>query len=155
MSAALLLALPGAAAGDPVVNDISVGAAVRDELAEEPSVPLAKLVVSANDGVVTLAGAVDNLLARERATRVAETVKGVRTVINRIRVEPAARLDDTDLLGKVEFKLAADAATDSYQIVTSVSDGEVGSIGERDAALHNAWEAGAISVCDRLEIVGG
>jgi osmotically-inducible protein OsmY len=46
--------------------------------------------VNTRDGIVTLSGWVDNLLAKERAGQIAESVKGVRAVVNRIATTTCA-----------------------------------------------------------------
>jgi len=58
---------------------------------------------------------VDNLLARERAARIAETVKGVRAVANNISVVPAATRSDEDVATDVGISLGTDPATDSWE----------------------------------------
>ena len=42
--------------------------------------------VQTADGVVTLTGSVDDLLAKRRAVALAETIKGVKSVIDEIKV---------------------------------------------------------------------
>ena len=65
-----------------VLTDQGINDAVEDELDRDPAVSLNWIDVSVNEGIVNLSGSADNILAKERAERIAETVKGVRAVIN-------------------------------------------------------------------------
>jgi len=142
MVAALLLALALAAspfAGDEAraavreLTDANIMESVEKELIMDPAVILNNIDVAVNQGIVTLTGAVDNILARERATRVAETVRGVRAVVNRIDVEPVALRSDTDVARDVEDALLTDSATESYEVRVAVNDGIVTLTGTVDS----------------------
>ncbi len=98
---------------------------VEDELIFDAAVPSHKIDISVTEGVATLTGTVDNAMARQRATRIAETVKGVRSVVNRIQVEPALDRSDPAIRRDVESALLTDPATESYEVNTAVDDGEV------------------------------
>lgn len=106
------------------VKDREIVFAVEMELLNEESVPSHLINVEADNGIVTLTGSVDNLLAKDRASRIAETVKGVRSVINVISVTPVIR-SDTQIIIDVEKALAFDPVTDSYEINTKVDKGIV------------------------------
>jgi len=76
---------------------------VENQLALDPAVSAYQVRAKVLDGVVTLEGSVDNLLAKQRADGVARLVKGVRSVVNRIeirrpemRTDEAVRLDIQD-----------------------------------------------------------
>jgi osmotically-inducible protein OsmY len=126
--AALVALTTGAAAADqgqaaPQAFDIEL--AVERELIHDEAVPYDPLDVEVNDGVVTLSGTVDNLLAAQRAVRRARVVRGVESVIDRIRVEPALTYSDPDLERRVERALLVDPATDEFEIQVSASGGVV------------------------------
>jgi osmotically-inducible protein OsmY len=55
-------------------------------LLNDSGVPAYLIDVSTRDGIVTLSGWVDSLLAKERASEIAATIKGVRAVVNRIAI---------------------------------------------------------------------
>ena len=74
------------AADAATVKDIDITLAVDRQLQNDDGVPAHLIDVQTNDGVVTLRGPVESLLARERAAEVAATVKGVRSIINLIEV---------------------------------------------------------------------
>jgi len=140
----------------PVHTDKAIGDKVQDELEADPGVQATRVNIVVNSGVVTLTGEVDNLLARERAATVAETVKGVRAVVNTMKVVPPFLLRDWEIKESVEDALLEDPATDSYEVRVTVSGnvvtltGTVQSWSEYRAARANAYEGGAIFVHNRL-----
>lgn len=69
------------------IEDEDITLAVERKLFSNPSVPSHYIDVNTDEGIVTLLGPVDNTLARGRATEIAETIKGVRSVVNTITVE--------------------------------------------------------------------
>jgi hypothetical protein len=62
------------------------------------------------EGVVTLSGTVSNLLARDRAVMIAESIKNVRSVINEIEVMPVERAD-SEIRNDVTASLVTDPIT--------------------------------------------
>ena len=64
------------------------------------------------------------LLARKDAVATAETVRGVRSIVDRIEVDPPKMADDELRLDVVKA-LAIDPATDSYELDVAVHDGVV------------------------------
>lgn len=80
--------------------------------------------IKTTDGVVTLSGTVDHLLARDRSVKIAESMKGVQGVINKLNVKPVIRMDE-ELRQDVESALTLDPATDSYEIEVEVLTGIV------------------------------
>ena len=89
----------------------------------DPAIPFDRIDVHVQDGVANLSGTVDNLLVRERAARVAETVRGIRAVVNRIEVEPHTRYSASRLQRRVEEAIADDPVAESYQIEVEVNEG--------------------------------
>lgn len=59
---------------------------VRRRLTSDPQVKGHQLQVEVSEGVVTLRGAVASDKLRERAEKLAKKVKGVKQVINQLRV---------------------------------------------------------------------
>jgi osmotically-inducible protein OsmY len=114
------------------VKDRKIVSAIETNLLINDEVPSHKIDVSAEDGIVTLSGSVYNILAHDKATEVAESIKGVRSVVNEITVEPAFR-SDRDIRRNVADALATDPATDSYGITVKVSGGNVTLSGKVDS----------------------
>jgi osmotically-inducible protein OsmY len=63
---------------------------VRLRLAADPAVNGGALQVEVKDGLVTLRGMVKNAKARDKAEKLARKVKGVKSVVNELRVDPNA-----------------------------------------------------------------
>lgn len=118
------MAEPGSMMTDPRISD-----AVSDALFMKHGVPGYVIDIQSSEGIVTLSGKVNNIMAKERAVRVAETVKGVRGVVNQIEVADTGRTDD-EIRDDVRAALLVDPATDSWEINAQVDNGEVTLKGE-------------------------
>jgi len=80
--------------------------------------------VSTSQDIVTLSGSVDNLLAKERAVKIAEGIRGVLGVVDRITVTPMSR-PDADISKDIQAALRQDPATVAYKVSVSVQDAVV------------------------------
>jgi len=69
------------------IKDRDISLAVDKALIDDPCVSSHLIDIWVDSGVVSLTGSVDNLLARDRATKVAQRIKGVRAAVNRIKVK--------------------------------------------------------------------
>jgi osmotically-inducible protein OsmY len=114
------------------VNDLAITLAVDTQLNNDSGVPAQMIDVQTQKGVVTLSGSVPHLLARDRADDIAATVKGVRAVINGLKVHTAARPDDL-IRREVEAALLADPATDLFELRVMVRDGSATLSGQVDS----------------------
>lgn len=117
----------------PDMTDQTISDKIDDELLFDRGVVATKIDVRTSDGIVTLTGEVNNVLAKERAARIVEAVKGVRAVVNRIEVSPSVTRSDAQIRRDVESALLDDPATESYEIITSVDNGEVTLTGTVDS----------------------
>jgi osmotically-inducible protein OsmY len=108
-------------AAKPQLSDRSIADAVEDELLMDSAVPSYLIDVAVTDGIVTLSGRTDNILAKERAARIARIVKGVRAVVNEIRVDPPLLRTDQEIRENVIAALLTDPATDSYEVDVAVN----------------------------------
>ena len=72
----------------PQITDDTISDAVRVKLAGDQLVGVLNLDVTVKQGVVTLAGSVDQKGLKSRAEKVARKVKGVKQVVNNIEVKP-------------------------------------------------------------------
>lgn len=96
---------------DPSLSDLQITDAIEDELLSDPGVPLSRIDVDVQLGVATLTGVVDNALERDRATAVARTIKGVRSVVNNIEVRQAEDVTKNELAGRVLTALSENPIT--------------------------------------------
>ncbi len=115
------------------VTDQSITDAIEDELLRDDAVPHYFIDVQTTDGIVTLSGSVDNILAKERAAAIAAVVKGVRSIVNHIQVDPPVARKDNEIRKDVNQALLSDPATDSYEINVEVQNGTVTLSGEVDS----------------------
>jgi len=76
-------------AGDKV-DDAAITAKVKTALIGEPGLKALQINVDTANGVVTLTGAVDTSQNLDRATQVAQSVDGVKSVDNRLNVKAKA-----------------------------------------------------------------
>ena len=159
MGSALLFACM--LAGRPVqaqsVTDADITMAVERELLHDPGVEAQRVDVQTEQGLVELSGMVNNILARDRAARVARTVKGVRRVVNEIEVQPPS-LSDQSIRENVKSALFHDPATESFEVTVRVDRGKVTLDGVVESHLEKELTAkvakgvdGVVAVNNRIE----
>lgn len=124
------LGMLAAASAAPAMTDQAISDKVEDELLIDHAVVSTKIDLDVADGVVTLSGTVNNILAKERAAKIAAKVKGVRSVINHIQVQPSAFRSDAEIAKDIETALLEDPAADSFEVDAKVDDGMVTLTGE-------------------------
>ena len=128
-----------AATKTPNITDRGITSAVESGLRFDKGVSPVGIDVGTSQGIVTLSGTVHDLLAKERALKIAESIRGVLGVIDRTVVMPVSRSDE-DIRKTILWALLEDPATKSYQIGVSVKGavatltGTVGSNAERHLA---------------------
>lgn len=141
-TAAVALAMMFAAASGPQavhaadtvdLTDRTIADHVEDELTFDTAVMAMNIDVKTHDGIVTLTGTVDNLRDRRRAGRIAEAVKGVRSVINRIQVNAFVQQTDGEIENEVNAALLSDPATEAYKVTVDVEDGNATLTGQVDS----------------------
>jgi osmotically-inducible protein OsmY len=123
----------GTPAAAAPISDADITRAVEDEYMNDLTVPYDDINVVTVEGIVTLSGAVSHLAAKQRAAAIAEQVKGVRSVVNELTVEPAWQLSDGTIERDVIAALQYDPATESWEIGVDVSDGTVTLTGAVDS----------------------
>ena len=139
------LVLPSlqAATTEKEITDSGITTAVEGGLKLDKGVFPNDVDVSTSQGIVTLSGSVNNLLAKERAVMAAKSIRGVREVIDKITVTPVSRSDE-DIRKDIQTALQQDPATESYQTTVSVQDavatltGSVGTYAEKQLATRIA-----------------
>lgn len=109
----------------PVVTDQTIALAVEREIRADGVVSIDPIDISVNDGIVTFEGTVNNLLAKERAATLAETIKGVRSVVNQLRVIPTQSDSDSAIQERVIEELSTLPQLTPAAWHVSVADGVV------------------------------
>jgi len=139
----LPLSLLQAAAPQKEITDSGITSVIENGLLHEKGVVPNDVDVSTSQGIVTLSGSVDNVLAQGRVVKIAEGIRGVLGVINRVTVTPVSR-SDADMRKDIQAALLQDPATESYQVTVAVQDafatltGSVGSYAEKQLAARIA-----------------
>jgi BON domain len=72
-------------------DDAKISSAIQSKFSQDSGLSTKQLTVQASNGVVTLAGFVDNDAQREAAARQSASVEGVREVINNLQVGSASK----------------------------------------------------------------
>lgn len=127
LAAVLFVALGLAVVAAPdvraaTITDQGISDAVEDELIFDRSVRFSGIDVRTHERIVTLSGTVDNVLAKERAARIAETVRGVRAVVNLIEVTDPWDRSDWRIQRDIEDALLYDQATEAFEIDVAVNE---------------------------------
>ncbi len=114
------------AAAEPTaqLSDKEITNTITDELLLDPGISSQRIVVDTDNDIVTLSGAVNNILAKDRAVKIAETVKGVRSVINQIQVIAQERPDQA-IIDDIKAALHANPRTESFEIKVTANEGKV------------------------------
>ena len=123
LTSAAASASPGDTARQPI-PDADITRAVQRHLEEDTALRSERVEATVTNGICTLTGTVRNLLAKERALHVAETLRGVRSVIDRVDVMPVVRTDE-QLKTDVTSALKNDAVTRAHPVTVAASDGKV------------------------------
>lgn len=86
-------------------NTLTMRDVVLAELARDPHVDVTKMVVDAEDGVVTLTGAIESLAMSVAAERAVKRVPGVRSIANDLHLQTPAQHSDTAIAREALHRL--------------------------------------------------
>jgi len=131
LSLLISIASLGYAQKDIADNDISE--AIENEISYDPAINLNNINITVNQGIVELTGQVSNILTKDRAANIAEMVKGVSTVSNRIEVTPKKTLKDSDIRSNIMASLLENPTTESYEVNVDVKQNHVTLTGTVDS----------------------
>jgi len=135
-------------------DDQRLKQAVLDELLWEPSVNAAHIGVTANDGVVTLMGHVENFSEKSAAERAARRVKEVKAVAEEIEVRLpfTVKHGDEEIATQAASRLKWDSMLPSEAVNVTVENGWVTLTGAVD--WHFQQEAAANDLRGLWGVVG-
>ncbi|MHC1762780.1 MAG: BON domain-containing protein [Verrucomicrobiia bacterium] len=105
-------------------QDAVVKRAIERQIILDKQIPSHQVKVDFDDGVVTLSGTVHNLLAKERALRIARAARGVRQVTDHLEVDTSGQTD-ASVRDQLLLALASDPATDVFDVDVEVENGIV------------------------------
>lgn len=130
-------ALAQGEASHPItVTDATITEAIEHELRLDSSVRGSTIETEVNEGIAVLRGQVDDLLTRRRSQRIAEAVRGVRSVVNLLTVREIPGRDGADLARDVRATLLSDPLTEAREIEAEVQEGTVLLRGEVQSRLE-------------------
>jgi len=135
-------------------HDSNLQQAVLEELSWEPSVVAGHIGVTADDGVVTLTGHVENYSSKWAAENAARRVKGVKAVAEEIEVRLPldSQRDDGDIASAAINRLAWDTSVPRDAVKVKVEKGWVTLTGEVD--WHFQKEAAEQDIRPLYGVVG-
>jgi len=106
--------------------------AVQQKINRSQGVPMSsEIVVNADSGVILLEGSSSNMLAKERAARLAGSVTGVRSVVNNLEI--SSQRSDEEINNDLGDAFQADQVTSDMNIDHSVQNGTVTLTGTADS----------------------
>ncbi len=115
---------------DRALTPQNIADAVDTALQKDDGVKANRITVAPAENYVVLGGTVGSLEEKQRAERVAETVKGVEQVTNNMIVQVEDQRSDKAIRYDVEAALKLNPATRSYNVDVEVNDGRVSLTGE-------------------------
>jgi osmotically-inducible protein OsmY len=138
-------------------TDADIAAGVLARLGWQSALPANAIQIEVEKGNVTLLGVVEWQFQKEVASRDAREVRGVRMVINRIELKPAAK--PVDVKQRIEQSLKRNAELEAAHISVAADGavvtltGRVNSWYERQVAEQAAWRApGVASVANEIVV---
>ncbi|MFI4912739.1 MAG: BON domain-containing protein [Sedimentisphaeraceae bacterium JB056] len=120
LTAIIVCILSISAANAMDIADEDITTAIEADLFADSQLPVNKIDIETNEGIVKLSGTVDNILAKDRTEKIAESIVGVRSIVNLIEVDPPAHITDINIKKDVEQALIFDPATNSDDIEIEV-----------------------------------
>ena len=106
-----------------VPSDEEITEAVQSQFSTSAAVPEEDINVQTKDGIVTINGSTTNLLAKNKATELAQKVHGALSVVNNLKIS-TERPDDI-IETDITRALATDPATEPLEISVGVQNGLV------------------------------
>ena len=164
----LALALTSCVRVQPIVqprvvklSDPQIAEAIENQFHTDPWLAPARTHVEVHQGIVRLEGEVSDLLARERAARLASTFKDVRSVINELKITPSEE-DDRTVRTDVLDALRHDPATRGAPIGVQVTAGWATLSGTADSWARRELVIQAVKsvrgvrgITNAVQILGG
>lgn len=137
----------------------SIADRVMAEFRADPVISMDHIGVVVVDGEVTISGSAPSLDVKQRAERIAEGVRGVKAVRNKVRVRAEAPHTDRQLTLYVEEALEGDPATRAFDIEATAQrgivtlTGSVSTLAEKQLASEIAGDIFAVrEVRNRLGV---
>ncbi len=103
-------------------SDEQITGAIERSLTVRVGGDTSMIQVKTQDGIVTLSGIADDLMARERVVDIAQTIQGVRSVVDNLHLAGLDR-PDPEILKALKKAVQQDLVLEGYSIQADVKDG--------------------------------
>jgi osmotically-inducible protein OsmY len=143
-----MLIVPPCVAAESSIEDDTIRSSIQRYLNAETTVSPGAVAIQVDDGIVMLSGTVSNLLQLDQAERIAESVRGVRSVVNDIRVQPIVR-NNQAIAKDVHAVLARPRADALSDIAVKANGGVVTLTGTVDS-----WVRSRLAVRKTMTVKG-
>jgi osmotically-inducible protein OsmY len=141
------------------VSDAAAHTALKDALLYDPRTTSYEITAQIDDGVATLRGSVDSLLAKRAAAQVARNTVGIRHVNNRIKVNPLPTREDGEIAEDVTAALERNPYVGRHEVTVAVTEGVAHLYGTVDSFYEKAQAddaagavAGVLEVDNNLDV---
>ena len=101
-------------------DDLKIMLAVERRISDDPSISSQLIDIECSKGAVTLSGIVSDLNDLDRVILVTQSIRGVRSIIDRLTVNPVYR-SDSDIQKDIDTALKADPIASNYKINVTVN----------------------------------
>jgi len=133
---------------------------ILDSLEENGLLEITELDVRVRGEVAFIEGAVPNLKQKWLAGEVAARVKGIRDVVNMLRITPLLVIDDESLKKHIRRVLTRNSKIDMSNISVEVANsvvhlnGSVGTVAEKRLTEQEVWAiAGVRDIINKIEVL--
>ena len=139
----------------PKIADEKLRQDIAQAMKDDPATERFEVLAKATDGIVTLEGEVGSHAERQSAEFAAAGVRGVRKVINELKVRPPRKRADDEIKEDIERRMSMSAWIDGSLVDVEVSEGHVTltgsvpSLAEHLRTRNAAWVEGVSSVTFR------
>jgi osmotically-inducible protein OsmY len=133
-------------------SDAEIADELEEAIKEDPATHSAKGEVTVHQGTVSVRGTADSYSQRDLLGYAASRVRGVQEVNLAVTISKISAHTDAELAADVTDRFHDDARLDGSHLAVAVHgrdtviSGIVGSISQQDAAVEDAWLAGAGAV---------
>lgn len=113
-------------------TDNAIRRTIQQTLASETTIAQGQVTVHVEDGIVMLSGSVSNLLQKNQGQQIAESIRGVRSVVDTLSVRPIVR-EAEDIRRDIIQRLTQTPPRHGHDVSVAVENGTVTLTGEADS----------------------
>ncbi|MBR9987800.1 MAG: BON domain-containing protein [Desulfosarcina sp.] len=140
------------------LTDSTIGESIGRHILSETAIAPDQVDIKVNGGIVMLSGFVNNLLQKSQVRRIAESIRGVRSVVDTVAVKPVIRENEA-IANDVRNNLSQIPTDRGLDAFVSVDGGVVTLNGKADSWVLSRWAAhramsirGVSEVANRIDV---